>query len=96
MGRILEFENFRATEEYRGAVRDLNALLEGHAQELATMALNLAAAGAWKIWDAAQPAGSVLNLDPDDLKDTGDDLVRRVMELCDRIEELRAETAGEA
>jgi hypothetical protein len=95
MGRILEFGSFRTSEEYRGAVRDLNALLEGHAQELTTMALNLAAAGPWKSWDSGQPAGSVLHLDPDDLKDTGDDLVRRVMELCDRIEELRADTGGE-
>jgi thioredoxin-like negative regulator of GroEL len=89
MGKVLAFDNCRGSTRYREVAQELDTLLETLTQELTGVALNLAAAGEWQEWDTSQPAGSVLELDPDDLRQTDDALVRRVMELCDRAEELR-------
>ena len=89
MGKILEFDNCRESTRYREVAQELDTLLETLTQELTGVALTLAAAGEWREWDMSRPAGSVLELDPDDLRQTDDALVRRVMELCDRAEELR-------
>jgi hypothetical protein len=89
MGRILDFDNYRGSTRYREVAQELDTLLGTLARELTGVALNLAAAGEWKEWDASQPSGSALALDPEDLRQTDDPLVRQVMELCDQAEELR-------
>ena len=89
MGKILAFDNCRGSTRYREVAGQLGTLLEILTQELTGVALNLAAAGEWKEWDMSRPAGSVLELDPDDLRQTDDALVRRVMELRDQAEALR-------
>lgn len=94
MGRILEFNNYRGSTRYREVAQELDTLLGTLTQELTGVALNLAAAGEWKEWDAGQPAGSALELDPDDLRLTDDPLVRRVMELRDQAEELREQVGA--
>lgn len=86
MGDVLKFPG--PDERLRGALLEVRDGLERIGGELHLLAVVLATEGVWREWSDSLPEGTMFFFDRQMLRESGDEVVERLVELYEAAEEL--------